>query len=369
MASEHSRLLSDRPTVSERVQLVLGRLLLRLPDRALARLAGSAPPVVDGQRLDAGVHFILATRRRQVRHGLTEPSVAAGRARYRRETAGRRTRVGSVRDLTVAGADGPLGARLYRPPGGKGDGSMLVYLHGGGFVIGDLDTHDEPCRLLCRHARTSVLSVGYRLAPEHPFPAAVDDALAAWRWIRREARALGADPAKISIGGDSAGGNLAAVVSQVTARESDAPAAQLLIYPAVDATTPRASHELFATGLILTMRDVQAFARAYRGAQGGGDDPRISPLAATDLHGLPPALVTTAGFDVLRDEGEAYAAALAKAGNAVRLRRFPSLMHGFIHITDTSPAARAAMLDTARDWRALLDGARPSNEVAELARR
>lgn len=361
MAPDDSRLLSDRPTLGERVQRVVGRLLLRLPEGALVRLVGSAPRVVDGQRLDAGVHLLLATRRKQLRYGLTEPSIAAGRARYRRESfafAGRRTRVGSVRELTIEGAAGPLGARLYRPPRSGGDGSLLVYLHGGGFVIGDLDTHDEPCRLLCRHGRTSVLSIAYRLAPEHPFPAAVDDALAAWRSVRRQARALGADPSRISIGGDSAGANLAAVVSQLTARSVDAPASQLLIYPAVDAATMRPSHELFATGLFLTMRDVAAFARAYRGGQAdGGDDPRLSPLTARDLHGLPPALVVTAGFDVLRDEGEAYAKALADAGNTVRLHRFPSLPHGFIHITDLSPEARGAVVRTAREWRTLLDRA------------
>jgi acetyl esterase len=150
------------------------------------------------------------------------------------------------------------------------------------------------------------------------------------------------------------------VVAQLTAHSNDAPAAQLLIYPAVDATSMRSSHELFATGLFLTMRDVDAFARAYRGGAGGaggaGDDPRVSPMTAPDLRGLPPALVITAGFDVLRDEGEAYAKALTAAGNTVRLRRFPSLTHGFIHITDLSPAARVAMRDSAREWRALLDG-------------
>jgi acetyl esterase len=359
MAPDRPASVRDRPSLGERVQRLVGRLLLRLPEGALIRLAGAAPPAVDGHRLDAGAHLLLAARRKELSYGLTEPSIAAGRTRFRRETlafAGRRTRVGSVRDMTIAGPAGPLGGRLYRPPG-KSDGSLLVYLHGGGFVIGDLDTHDEPCRVFCRYARTAVLSVAYRLAPEHPFPAAVDDALAAWRWARRGARALGADPARVSIGGDSAGGNLAAVVAQLTAHSNDAPAAQLLIYPAVDATSMRSSHELFATGLFLTMRDVDAFARAYRGGAGGaGDDPRVSPMTAPDLRGLPPALVITAGFDVLRDEGEAYAKALTAAGNTVRLRRFPSLTHGFIHITDLSPAARVAMRDSAREWRALLDG-------------
>jgi acetyl esterase len=359
MVPDDPRLLRDRPRLGERVQRLIGRLLLRLPEAAMTRLAGSAPPVVDGQRLDPGVHLLLADRAKRLRYGLIEPTVAAGRARYRRDTsnfAGRRTRVGSVRELSVDGATGPLGARLYRPSGGALDVPLLVYLHGGGFAIGDLDTHDEPCRVLCREARTAVLSIAYRLAPEHPFPAAVDDALAAWRWVRANARALGTDPARISIGGDSAGGNLAAVVAQRAAGSADAPAGQLLIFPVIDPVTARRSRELFRTGLFLTMRDVEAFGRTYAGGQTGDPrDPRVAPLFARDLRGLAPALVITAGFDVLRDEGEAYARALRDAGNVARLRRFPSLIHGFIHITDVSLVARDAMREIAREWAALRD--------------
>ena len=348
----------DRPRLGGRIERALGWLLLRLPAWALTVLAGGKPLVIDGARLDPGVNLIRVLRARRVRHGLTEPTIAIGRARYRRDArafVGPRTRVGSVQDLTVAGADGPLGARLYRPPGAW-DGSLLVYLHGGGFVIGDLETHNEPCRVLCRYGKTAVLSVAYRLAPEHPFPAAVEDALAAWRWARASAATLGCDPARISIGGDSAGGNLAAVISLLTAGTTEAPAAELLIYPAVDPITPRRSRELFATGLFLTMRDVDAFERAYRGGQrGDGADARVAPLFAPAMRGLPPALVVTAGFDVLRDEGEAYAAALEAAGNIVRQQRFSSLTHGFIHMTDVSPAARRAMRDVAIEYRALLD--------------
>jgi len=360
MAPDNPELLRDRPRLAERVQRMIGRALLLLPDPLIVRLAGRPAPVIDGQRLDPGVHLLLVDRATHLRYGLIEPTVAAGRARYRRDTfnfAGRRTRVGSVRELTVGGAAGPLGARLYRPPGAMLDAPLLVYLHGGGFAIGDLDTHDEPCRVLCRHARTAVLSIGYRLAPEHPFPAAVDDALAAWRWARADAGTLGIDRDRISIGGDSAGGNLAAVVAQQTAGSDDAPAGQLLIFPVVDPVTPRPSRELFRDGLFLTMRDVEAFGRTYAGGQTGDPrDPRVAPLFAPQLRGLAPALVITAGFDVLRDEGEAYARALRDAGNVVRLRRFPSLIHGFIHITDVSPAARSAMREIAREWAALRDG-------------
>ena len=360
MLPDDPRLLRDWPRLVERVQRLVGRALLRLPEALIVRLAGSEPPVVDGQRLDPGVHLLLADRAKRLRYGLIEPTVAAGRARYRRDTfnfAGRRTRVGSVRELTVAGAAGPLGGRLYRPPGSALEAPLLVYLHGGGFAIGDLDTHDEPCRVLCREARTAVLSIAYRLAPEDPFPAAVEDALASWRWVRANSRTLGIDGRRIAIGGDSAGGNLAAVVALTTARSAEAPAGQLLIFPVVDPVTARPSRELFRTGLFLTMRDVEAFGRTYAGGQSGDPrDPRVAPFFAPDLRGLAPALVITAGFDVLRDEGEAYARALCDAGNIARLRRFPSLIHGFIHITDVSPAARNAMREIAREWAALRDG-------------
>ena len=373
MPADRSAEARDRPRFGERLERAIGWLLLRLPARALIALAGSAPLAIDGQRLDPGVHLLRAARAKRVRHGLIEPTIAIGRARYRRDArafVGPRTRVGAVRDLAVAGAAGPLGARLYRPAAASDDGSLLVYLHGGGFVIGDLDTHDEPCRMICRHARTAVLSVAYRLAPEHPFPAAVDDALAAWRWVRANAATLGSDPARITIGGDSAGGNLATVVSLLTARSGEAPAAQLLIYPAVDPVTTRRSRELFASGLFLTMRDVEAFEHAYRGARtGDAKDPRVAPLLAAELHGLPPALVITAGFDVLRDEGEAYAAAMEAAGNTVRLRRFSSLTHGFIHMTDVSPAARRAMHEVGHEFRALIDASRTSGREPQVAAR
>lgn len=351
----------DRPRIGERLQRAIAKLLLRLPESMIVKLAGGPPPIVDGQRLDPGLHLLRVLRAKRHRFGLVEPSIPLGRARYRRDAASlaaRRTVVGEVRDLTVDGASGPLPARLYRPGDRALGARLLVYLHGGGFVIGDLDTHDEPCRVLCRYGRTLVLSVAYRLAPEHPFPAAVDDAIAAYRWACAHAGEFGVDSNEVSIGGDSAGGNLAAVVSHHTARAGDAPAAQLLVYPMVDPLTRRPSRDLFGEKLFLTSRDVAAFDRAYRGGQHGDPrNPRIAPLLAHDLSGLPPTLVVTAGFDLLRDEAEAYARALRDAGGTVRLRRFASLAHGFIHITDLSPTARQAMREVAREWRALLDGA------------
>ena len=349
--------------VVERLQALAGRALLRLPPRVQFRLSGRPPVVVDGQTLDPQLQLLLAIRRRRNTFGLCEPTPEAARARFRREMLvfrGPQTQVGEVRDFEIEGAAGPLRVRSYAPP--KPDAqrpALLVYLHGGGFVIGDLETHDEACRLLCLHAASHVVAVDYRLAPEHPFPAALEDTLAALRWAQTHAASLGVGPNRVALGGDSAGANLSAVAAMLAARAGRAPAAQLLVYPPTDALTVRASHELFDDGFFLSLADRDAFSRHYTDGTGfGGDDPRVSPLRAPSLAGLPPALVVTAGFDILRDEGEAYADALRAAGNVVRTLRFPALAHGFVNMTGVAPAARVALMQIARDWRTLLDDGR-----------
>jgi acetyl esterase len=307
------------------------KLTAFLPARLQIKLSGEPPVIVDGQQLDPQVQFLRALRKRRVRYGLVEPTVEAGRARYRRESAifnPRPTRVRAVRDLEAAG----LRARLYSS--GDASAPLTVYFHGGGFVIGDLDTHDEPCRMLCRHSGSHVLSVAYRLAPEHPYPAAVKDALAAFRWARQNAESLGADPKRVAVGGDSAGANLAATVAVF-----DAPFAQLLFYPPTDETTDRPSRHLFDKGFFLSMNDHAAFRTYYA--------PEVLALEA----GRAPALVVVAGFDILRDEVEAYAAKLPRA----QILRFPGLGHGFIHMTTVARAARRAVIAIAQRWRAMLD--------------
>jgi acetyl esterase len=343
----------------DRARCLAMRAMAHLPDRMKIWLSGTSPVIVDGQQLDPQLQLLRSFRRKHGMPGLVEPTVAAGRARYRRETLafrGPMTKVAAVDDLEIAGAGGPLRARHYAPDHGKA-APLTVYLHGGGFVIGDLDTHDEPCRILCRYAGVQVLSVEYRLAPEHPFPAGLEDAAAALVWAQANASTLGADPSCVSIGGDSAGANLSAVVSCMTPR-GKAPRAQLLIYPPTDGITPRRSYELFGEGFFLSTRDRNAFARYYAGTAARDVDARRSPLRASDLSNLPPALVITAGFDLLRDEGEAYAQALASAGTVTRRQTYPSLGHGFIHMTGVCPGARRAMVGIAREWRALLDAAR-----------
>ena len=343
---------TSTPGLQRRLSGAAARGLGLLPEAAVQRLAG-APVEIDGQRLDPHVQLILALEPDAMSAASFRAAPLKARHRLRRDvlalSAGR-TAVGSVEDLTVDGATGPLQARLYRPA--EAAEALVVFFHGGGFVEGDLDTHDEPCRLLCRHAGHAVLSVDYRLAPEHPFPAAVDDALAAFRWA--QAARVGAGP--VCVGGDSAGGNLAAVVAQ-RARADRPPAAQLLIYPATDTPTDRASRHLF-DGFLLPDDIRRAFFEVYTAGGGDPEDPRLSPLLAEHLDGLAPALVLTAGFDVLRDEGEAYAHALEAAGVPTELFRAASLPHGFINLTPAVPAARRETIAAARQWRRFVGGIR-----------
>jgi acetyl esterase/lipase len=289
---------------------------------------------IDGNTLDPTLRIALAARRLAGEQGLSDgdhPVVV--RQRNRQETLAldrRPVPVGGVTALSIPGPAGRIPARHYRPHGGEAS-PLLVYYHGGGWVFGDLDMFDRLCRLICRGAGIHVLSVDYRLAPEHPAPAGLEDAYAAFRWALQHGAELGAQGGRVAVGGDSAGGNLSAVVSR-RARDdgTPTPALQLLLYPVTDVTTRTRSRRLFAEGFLLTSKDLDWFQQQYLGgSELKASDPRISPLLATDFSGLPPALVITAGFDPLRDEGEAYAAALRDAGVIVDLRRMDSLVHAF----------------------------------------
>lgn len=342
---------------AERLASLVASGLTALPERAQIFLAGGKPIVRDGHPLAPDVQLILAGEARRaggVVMNLSDPAVLRREQRKAAAIAGGRpVKVGAVRDLEIDGGAGKIRARHYAPALGEG-APLLVFLHGGGFVFGDLDTHDAPCRILCRHGGMHVLAVEYRLAPENKFPAPVEDARAALRWAQRHAAELGADPARVGIGGDSAGANLSAAVAQLAAAEGAPPACQVLIYPAVDRTHPYPSLDLFADGFFLTRASIAWFHGQYSGAPGTHDrDPRLGPLHAESLAGLAPALVVTAGFDPLRDEGEAYAAALLAAGNMTVLRRFDSLIHGFINMVGVSPVCRDAVVEIAGATRAL----------------
>lgn len=254
--------------------------------------------------------------------------------------------VGEVRDLTAPGPAGPMALRLYRPAGAAAHAAalpLLVYIHGGGWTIGDLETHDVPCRQLANGAGCAVLAVDYRLGPEHRFPAAVEDTLAAIRWARANAEALGIDAARIAAGGDSAGGNLAAVAA-IAERDAGKPLAfQLLIYPATDMRAVAESHRTNAQGYLLTADSIRYYRGHYIPDEAQWSDWRASPLLAKDLSKLPPALVITAGFDPLRDEGRQYADALSAAGNACEYVCFERQVHGFFAMTKAIPEGDMAV--------------------------
>jgi acetyl esterase len=241
--------------------------------------------------------------------------------------------VAAVEALAAPGPGGAIPIRAYRAAGTARSERLpaLIYLHGGGWTIGDPDTHDVVCRTLANGARCAVFSVDYRLAPEHKFPAAVDDALAAMRWIASEAARLDIDAARVAIGGDSAGGNLATVAA-LALRDAGGPPLvfQLLIYPATDFHCRFPSHRENAEGYLLTAKSIAYFAANYLNGAHEYDDWRASPLYASSLAGLPPALVLTAGCDPLRDEGKAYADRLRDAGVPVEYLNFEGQIHGFI---------------------------------------
>jgi acetyl esterase len=243
--------------------------------------------------------------------------------------------VAETADLAAPGPAGPIPLRLYRGIGAdKGTPQpALVYFHGGGWVIGDLESHDQCCRALANAARCMVVAVDYRLAPEHKFPAAVEDAIVATRWVADNAQSLGIDGRRLAVGGDSAGGNLAAVVA-LDARHRGGPPLvfQLLIYPGTDMSMDRPSHLRHADQLPLRRPTMQWFVGHYLRDAKDEADWRASPLRAADFRNLPPALVVTAGFDPLSDEGEAYAEALKAAGVPVTHKRFDGQIHGFFNM-------------------------------------
>jgi acetyl esterase len=254
--------------------------------------------------------------------------------------------VADVRALQAPGPDGAVPLRFYRPEGLPPEAPVLVYFHGGGWTIGDLDTHDVLCRELATGAGCALIAVDYRLGPEHRFPAAVNDALAATRWVQSQAAALGVDPARLALGGDSAGGNLAAVVALALRDEGgDAapPRLQVLIYPATDMRCGAPSHQQNGDGYLLTRDTIAYFRGHYVAEPSQWADWRASPLLHADLSRLPPALVLTAGFDPLRDEGLAYADALSAAGTPAQYVCFERQIHGFITMGRVIPEARTAV--------------------------
>ena len=320
--------MGDRRSAAFRV--VSGALAL--PEPVIDRIVGAPPIVRDGRVLNRRVQAMISLGERLGLTGESSPSVERRRAELRRSAAiGMPLLAGVyVTERRIPGPAGEIPVRVYRRIGLTGSVPAIVYLHGGGWVVGDLDTHEGSCRLLALESDCVVVSVDYRLAPEHPFPAAIDDAVAAYRWVHEQAMELAVEPGRVGVMGDSAGGNLAAVVAQVT-RDTDVPAptAQCLVYPATDALLREPSHEPFADGFFLTEESIEWYRAQYLPDRNDWDSPLASPIEAPDLSGLCPALVVTAGFDPLRDEGHRYAERLADAGVAVRYRCYDDMVHGF----------------------------------------
>jgi acetyl esterase len=342
------------------VETLVLRAALGLPEpvqRALLR----RPVVIDGLTLAPETQLMMKLQQLSRQPGLAmlpdleenrEQVVAQGRM-----VAGRQP-IGALRDLVVDGADGPLPARLYIPSSRLGADPVptLLFLHGGGHGLGNLESHDGACRYLAERSGVQVLSIDYRLAPEHPFPAAVEDGFVAYQWLVKNADSLNADPARLAGGRDSAGGNLAAATAILAAEAGLPMAFQLLIYPVTDLVNRTRSRDLFdGGGFYLERPGMDKLAEWYL-PDGTGNDHALASvgLRTSFPAGLAPAYVATAGFDPLRDEGEAYARLLAEHGVQVEAKRYPSMIHGFFNIVGVGREARANAADIAAKLKAAI---------------
>lgn len=358
-------ILNTLTTQAEKLQGTAARLTMRLPQfsqRALAKILGFNH---EFSRLDSHLQILVIARELMGGGDLLGKNIEKSRHNFRKEMASlvrKPTPVAAVTNWDIEHGLVKNAVRYYSPllnSRSKRENKLLpllVFFHGGGFMIGDLDSHDETCRVLCQHGQFNVLSIAYRLAPEHPAPSAVEDCLNALKWAHEHAADLSVDPTKIAVGGDSAGGNLSAVVSQLAAGKPYAPVAQLLLYPIVDFVNKYPSHKTYGKGLFLDQSDMDNATHNYLAhSQVTLSDPRVSPLFG-NLTGLPPALLITAELDALRDEGELYAVNMREAGSKCIAHRVEGQGHGFMNITSINRAAFKSARRIAHDFRALLDG-------------
>ena len=323
--------------------------LLSLPAPILRRFAGPPRRSPDGLTLDLQLQALLRLIEIAKVPSLTGGPVAQARLALDRSAPTLDVSPAadvSAYDRTVEGAAGPLRARVYVPRKVRRPSPGLVYLHGGGWVVGSIESHDRVCRALASRAGIVVASVEYRLAPEHPFPAAAEDAIAATRWVLANAASLEMDPAAIAVGGDSAGGNLSAVAAQALRHDALRPAFQLLIYPATDMTRALPSHAMFRDSFFLSRAAGDWYLSLYLPDASRAREPLASPLFSEDLCGLPPALVVTCGFDPLRDEGKAYSDRMRAAGVDVESVCFEGQMHG-VMLLGSALRDGARMIDLA----------------------
>lgn len=334
----------------------LGRLV-RLPRFAIDTVFGQPPENDRGHTLDHQTHALLNILESTYRPSLEELGAQKARDAYAMSSRIFDVEPEPLRSVVDERVDGPGGSvrtRIYRPIH-DADAPALIYFHGGGFVVGDIDVYDGFCSRLAAQTECVVISVDYRLAPEHPFPAAIDDCVAAFEWAYESARRLGLDSERIAVGGDSAGGNLAAVTTQeCLERDGPVPSHQLLFYPTTDSRPGYESMELFAEGYFLESSLVDWFTRSYLQEHSDLADPRVSPITYSRLADLPPTFVVTAGFDPLRDKGERYVSELEAAGVRVEHRSIDRLIHGFVTMGGVLDAAERAVDETARDFGAFL---------------
>lgn len=321
------------------------RALLSLPHPILVRLAGG-PVEIDGQTLDAQLGLMLAAMKRL---GMRE-SKDVGKSRRAMDKQVTLVAPDKIdmhtAEYRVTTPSGAVAARFYKPNGASEKPPLLVFFHGGGFVLGGLESHDRAVREIAERLGAAILAVDYRLAPEHRAPDAIEDAFHAYVWAREHAGELGVDPARIGAGGDSAGGNLTAALTHLCKnRGVPQPVVQWLVYPATDLTRSFDSHRLFGKGFVLESDRIAWFLAQYTRSQADHTDPVISPHFRTDFAGLAPAVILTAGFDPLRDEGQAYAGKLEAAGVQVDYNCARTLIHGFMSMTGAVNAAREAVYD------------------------
>ncbi|UQA62533.1 alpha/beta hydrolase [Polyangium aurulentum] len=338
--------------------------LLRAPTSVLRAIAGPERRSPEGYVLDLQTQVILRVGKMLGSTEWTSRPLAEARKLMIQSSQvlnARPTAPFSIRDRWIPVDGGAVGARMYVPIAQKtGPRPIVVYYHGGGFVLGSLDSHDGECRALAAETGAIVVAIDYRLAPEHRFPTAAKDAIAAFRWVAQNAVALGGDPARIAVAGDSAGGNLSAVVALETRGDAVRPMFQLLVYPATDMTRSHPSHRYFCEDLLLTEASIDSFLANYLRSDEDQRDPLASPLFATDHTGLPPAMVLTAGFDPLRDEGKAYADKLTAAGVPVEYRCYEGLVHGFFSMSGAVDVARSALEDSISGLRRAFSAAQVS---------
>ncbi|HEX6858704.1 MAG TPA: alpha/beta hydrolase [Caulobacteraceae bacterium] len=334
------------------------KAVMSLPTPVLRLLSGGGVVYQGGRTLDPHFQFLTAAARHlPAIYTLSAPEGRAASARGLQGVAGKREKGVKVEDFTIEGPGGALPLRAYHPADQDPKAPVMVFAHFGGGVIGDLETCDAFCSIIARVARCAVVSVDYRLAPEHKWPAGLEDVLCAYRWTRDNTARFGAPEGHVAIGGDSMGGNFSAILAQEMKRKGEPqPALQLLIYPAVDVSSETQSMLTYADAYPLSRPIMDWFMGHYMGPDADPTDVRLSPIKEADLTGLAPAIVVTAGFDPLVDQGECYAKRLKDAGVPVIYRCYDGLAHGFTAFTGAAPAADVACREIAGFVRQAYDG-------------